>query len=123
MTTTLSSADEIFTKFVNGEKEYGHIGLTRKLTKFVQTINNLKNSVSVCSTKKFQCPKSKVTGNNKDATEILYIICGLKDVKYYQIGELLLVGADPNLLIQTDETEDTCLIRLIKYGGLSNYMS
>ena len=50
-----------------------------------------------------------------NATATLFAICSYKNVKPYQIGELLKFRADPNSRL--DSTADTPLHRLIQIGG------
>ena len=127
-----NKANEIYSQFVDGEKKYGQV--INCNDKLLSGWHHLRVTTSHTACKLYyQCPKHIRGGNDKDsfhgsnilpnvlnfnfypdASKALFLISYYSDVKMYQIGELLKIGADPNSRL--DETADTPLHRLIRSG-------
>jgi hypothetical protein len=110
------SVNAVYSKFVDGEKQYGHVDSL--FTKLHSRLNILRvNSSRKAAAKAYNFNEEidRKKPFYSDASITLFTVCDYKHVKYYQIGELLKCKANPN--VQLDETGDTALHRLIRNGG------
>lgn len=111
------SVNAVYSKFVDGEKQYGHVdSLFTKLHSRLKVLRVNSSRKAAAKTYNFNEKIDRKGGPfYSDASSTLFAVCDYKHVKYYQIGELLKVRANPN--VQLDETGDTALHRLIRNGG------
>lgn len=113
--TGSSSADEIFAKFIEGEKKYG------LLINYHDNFDSKWQHFRACTSaaafwKYYECPQrgshSRELTFCPNATEALLLLSNCNDVKSYQVGDLLKLRADPNC--RSRENAETPLHRLIK---------
>lgn len=110
------SANEVYTKFIDSEKKYGH--LCTFSDQFSSKWKHLRVSTSLAAFwTYYECPQDvsrQLISRDfcPDATKALFLISNCASVKSYQIGDLLKLRADPNC--QSSENADTPLHRLIR---------
>lgn len=109
------SADEIYSKFIDGEKKCRHLdGFNDKFGLMWQHFR-VRTSVPAFW-KYYECPRpgssSLVRTFCPDATETLLMLCNCNNLKSYQVGDLLKLRADPNC--QSTENAETALHRLVR---------
>jgi Ankyrin repeats (3 copies) len=110
------SANEVYAKFIDSEKKYGH--LCTFSDQFSSKWKHLRVSTSLAAFwSYYECPQDvsrHLISRDfcPDATKALFLICNCANVKSYQIGDLLKLRADPNCL--SSENADTPLHRLIR---------
>lgn len=110
------SADEIYSNFVDSEKKYGYLNSYNE--KLNLKWQHFRVSTSTPAFwKYYKCPpppgsSSLVRTFCPDATETLLMLCNCKNLKSYQVGDLLKLRADPNC--QSSENAETPLHRLIR---------
>jgi Ankyrin repeats (3 copies) len=109
------SADEIYSKFIDGEKMYGYLNNFDDKFGFKWQHFRVRTSVPAFW-KYYGCPpraSSSLVGTFcPDATETLLMICSCKNLRSYQVGDLLKLRADPNC--QSSENAEAPLHRLIR---------
>jgi hypothetical protein len=108
------SADEIYSKFIDGEKKYGYLNNFNDKFGFKWLHFRVRTSVPAFW-KYYQCPprsSSSLLGTFcPEATETLLMLSNCKNLRSYQVGDLLKLRADPNC--QSSENAETPLHRLI----------
>lgn len=110
------SANEVYAKFIDSEKKYGH--LRTFSDQFSSKWKHLRVSTSIAAFwTYYECPQEvsrQLISRDfcPDATKALFLISNCASVKSYQIGDLLKLRADPNC--QSSENADTPLHRLIR---------